>query len=436
MSNLADRRKQRQSRSKKNGGKPVRSLAALDIGAQMTVCLIAETHDDLAGLRVTGLGEQRSMGFEHGVVTNMGALERTIRLAIDRAEQMAGHNISSLNINIAGGDLQCDRICSQITKGMNEITAEDAAKAVSLAQLDWKESVAGQKREALHAVTLGYHIDGTRGISDPRGMYADDFGAELSIVSTKASILKNIKQCIARIGIDVEGITSSPFAASKAVLREEETESGAILIDMGAHTTSFCVYQQGHMQYASGTPYGGIHITRDIAKCLKTTLAAAEKAKARYGSAASHLENEDEYVDIAQLGDDGRLQAAQIARQLLNNVIAARAEEIFQLIKNDLDKSGLDLLETRQVVLTGGGSLLKDIVIPARKIFGIGVRACGSLSLPGLASNGDASPAYACAAGLLHWREYEAPSSRVLDIKTEAETRKFNPLLSWFKQNF
>ncbi|NTW08595.1 MAG: cell division protein FtsA, partial [Anaerolineaceae bacterium] len=92
----------------------------------------------------------------------------------------------------------------------------------------------------------------------------------------------------------------------------------------------------------------------------------------------------------------------QVSRKDLANIIEARVEEIFQLVQQEIKRSGYDGLLPAGMVLTGGSSLLPGIRNIASQVTGLPVRVARPENLVGLVDQLQ-SPAYSTSVGLLRW---------------------------------
>jgi cell division protein FtsA len=98
----------------------------------------------------------------------------------------------------------------------------------------------------------------------------------------------------------------------------------------------------------------------------------------------------------------GEEKATQVSRKELANIIEARVEEIFQLVLQEIKRSGYDGLLPAGMVLTGGSSALPGIRNLASRVLGLPVRIARPENLVGLADQLN-SPAYSTSVGLLNW---------------------------------
>ena len=164
--------------------------------------------------------------------------------------------------------------------GGREVTAQHV-RDVRVAAL---EGFQPQGREVLHSAALGFSVDGTAGIKDPRGMFAETLTASFLVVSAPTAGLRNIVQCVSRSHLNVSAILAAPFAAGLACLVEDEAEQGAMVIDFGAGVTSAAAFWDGGLLHVETLPMGGSRATSDLAQGLGTTFAAAERMKVQHGA--------------------------------------------------------------------------------------------------------------------------------------------------------
>ena len=61
-------------------------------------------------------------------------------------------------------------------------------------------------RAVLHSLPIGYVLDQARGIRDPRGMLAREFGIDMHVVTADASVARNLMLAIERCHLAVEAM--------------------------------------------------------------------------------------------------------------------------------------------------------------------------------------------------------------------------------------
>jgi len=387
--------------------------AALDIGTSKIACFIARL-DEMGQPHVIGIGHQSSEGIRAGLVADMEAVQRSVSAAVITAEQMAGETIDRVIINVAGPQLLSQTVGVTLPLSGREITNNDMDRLVAQAQTMAVEESAENTMELLHTLPVQYMLDGQRGIREPLGMIGHALQADYHLVSAAFGPVRTLETAVARCHLEVERIVAAPLASGLSCLVEDEMDLGCTLIDIGAGTTSIGIFFDGHMIFSDGLPIGGIHITNDIARGLTTTYAHAERLKTLFGSSVVSPLDEREIIDVPQVGEEAPEFANHLPKSNLIQIIQPRLEEIFEMIRARLAKSGMSDMAGRRVVLTGGTSQLPGIRDLAGRILDKQVRLGrplrisrpyqglrgGSPSLIGLAE-ATSGAAFATTAGLL-----------------------------------
>jgi cell division protein FtsA len=265
-------------------------------------------------------------------------------------------------------------------------------------------------RQVIHSIPVGFSIDDSRGILDPRGMVGDRLGVNMHIVTAAIASVRNHTAALDRSHLETEALVVSPYAAGLACLVEDERDLGVTVIDMGGGTTTIGVFFGGNLLFADAVPVGGTHVTNDIARGLSTPLGHAERMKALFGSAISSTLDERETIAVPQIGEEEEGHVNHVPKSLLVSIIAPRLEETFELVRNRLDASGCDQIAGRRVVLTGGACQLHGARELAGLILDKQVRIGRPQRIKGLAESTH-GPAFSTAAGLLHFAISERTES-------------------------
>ena len=372
-------------------------IAALDIGTTKVCCFIARLSGNEETMpQVTGIGHQIAHGLKAGVIIDMEEAEAAILNTVHAAEQMAGETVRHAIINISGGKLlsRSFSVASPVTG--HEITQDDLTRA-------FKQGCAAHpapEQRTLHTIPVSYSIDGSRGIRDPRGMYGEQLGINMHLISAPNGIARNLRTCVERCHLDVVEVVATPYASGLACLVEDEMDLGSVCIDMGGGTTSISVFADGKIVYCSTLPVGGAHVTNDIARGLSTTLAHAERMKTLYGSAIPSINDERDYVDVPLIGEEKHTQPNHVPKSVLNSIIRPRLEEILEMVRDNLEQSGFDRISGQRAVLTGGGSQMQGIRDLAAMILDKQIRIGKPTRIGGLAE-ATGGPAFSACSGLL-----------------------------------
>ena len=110
-------------------------------------------------------------------------------------------------------------------------------------------------------------------------------------------------------------------------------------------------------------------------------------------------------------GENTLLDNRTISRRALNTVVNARLLELFTVIRERLEEMDLVHRLHAGVVLTGGGSRMRNVDMLAEQAFGASVRLGRPIHVDGLEEDPQ-SPSYAAIAGALLYahRNYEEKS--------------------------
>ena len=386
-----------QPKSRRPATRPRGSLiTALDIGTTKICCFIARVEDDRP--RVLGIGHQISRGVRNGGIVDLEATGTSVLNAVHAAEEMAGETIQRVVANLSGGFSASRIIKAEIGITGREITDAEMRRVLEHGYVMREPG----DRQIIHSVPVGFSVDDSRGIRDPRGMLGERLGVNMHVVTASAASVRNQTAAVGRSHLEVEALVVSPYASGLSCLVEDEIGLGVTVIDMGGGTTTIGVFFDGNLIFADYVPVGGMHVTNDIARGLSTGVAHAERMKTLFGTAISASTDEREMIAVPQIGEEDEGHVNHVPKSLLVGIIAPRIEETFELVRNRLEASGFDKVAGRRVVLTGGACQLHGVREFAGLILDKQVRMGRPQRVAGLAE-ATGGPAFATTAGLLHF---------------------------------
>lgn len=222
-----------------------------------------------------------------------------------------------------------------------------------------------------------FTVDGFQGIKDPRGMMGIRLEMRGMLYTGPRTILHNLRKTVERAGVQVENIVISPLALTRSVLNEGEREFGATVIDLGGGQTTVAVMRGQELQYTNIYQEGGDYITNDISKVLTTSKSIAENLKYNYGIAYPQDASDKEKFTVEVIGENAPVE---VTERYLSEVIAARLRQIFDRVKQDLERTrALDL--PGGIVLVGGGAILPGIIELAQEVFGVNTKLLFQIKL-------------------------------------------------------
>jgi len=371
-------------------------VLGLDVGTTKIAAVIGRPTEGRNCWEIIGVGKAAAEGLRKGVVVDINSTVASITRAVHAAETMAGVHVRHAMVGITGGHISSLNSKAQIIISHPDglITEEDVerveenARAVNLPP-DY---------EIINAIPRYYAIDDQVGISNPVGMYGRRLEVETHVVIGLRTLAKNLEKCVEQAGLAMEATVLEPVATARAVLSRDEMDLGVVLLDIGGGTTDIALFVQGSICFTASVPLGGSNVTRDIATGLRTSLAEAERLKLEHGLALAAAAAPEEEVHYRAVGVD---VDQVVSRRLLGEIIEARMEELFVLVRRELAKSPQYRYVGGGVVLSGGGSLLAGVTeLCSRVLDGLSTRRSTPRNITGLVSE-VSNPIYATAVGLM-----------------------------------
>ncbi|HET6312996.1 MAG TPA: cell division protein FtsA [Chloroflexia bacterium] len=430
-----------------------RIIVGIDVGTNKICTIVAEADAGPGNrLNVLGVGAVASEGIAKGMITDIHKASASIAHSLEAAERQSGCRILSAYVSISGNHISSmnsrglvavshpDRII-----GQDDVTrAVDAARAMAIP--------AG--RDVLHVIPRTYTVDGQDGIQNPIGLSGFRLDVETHVVTGANNVRENLVRCVQKADVEVDDLVLSPLASAEAVLTEQEKNMGVVLVDIGHGTTDIAIYADGSVWHSKVVPIGGWHLTNDLVIVFNIPYESAETLKLQYGMAIApgssrHAQREAKAaglgngrvpakgsfaavsangsghgahgvplpVDVlmatvaeeAGLDEGDTLEAEtfegnlrRISRDELNEVMAARLDQLFGLVGDEIRRSGYEGLLPAGMVLTGGVAQMSNIEALAAGKLRLPVRMGHPRRIGGLADVFD-SPAYATGVGLILW---------------------------------
>ncbi|HEV3375172.1 MAG TPA: cell division protein FtsA [Candidatus Acidoferrum sp.] len=368
-------------------------VVGLDIGSTKTCALIAEIDEEQ--VKFLALGAAESKGLRKGLIVNLDSTVSSIRRAVEEAEGVAGVPVEAALVGVAGAHVRGVNSRGGVTLGhrARDIERDDVRRAIDAA----RNIALPEDREVLHVLPHEFIVDAQVGIRDAIGMVGQRLEANVHLVTSSVAATQNLVTAANRAGILVIDTVLEPLASAESCLTQDERELGCCLLDIGGGTTELIVYGGGVVRHTSAVPVGGDHFTNDLAVGLRTPIPEAEKIKRKHGCVSASFLAEDGAIEIASVGDR---PPRTIFARMLTDIIEPRAMELLSLIRDDLQRAGLNGQIPAGFVLAGGGARLRGLDEMAEHGFHLPVRIAepkGLADLPELV----AQPEYATVVGLV-----------------------------------
>lgn len=330
-------------------------IVGLDIGTTKITVLVGKK-DQFGKLDILGIGKAVSNGVMRGVVANIDKTVSSIKVAVAQAESESGVKIDEVYVGIAGqhikslqhrGEMVRDEIIEEISKDDLDKLNDNMFKLVTI-----------PGEEVIHVIPQEYTIDGEDFIQDPKGMAGVKIEANFHIITGKVAAVKNIMRCVHKAGLTPKNLILEPFASAVAVLDNDELQEGVCLVDIGGGTTDVAIFLDGIIRHTSVIPFGGKVITKDIKQGLQILEKQAEMLKIKFGSAMSSYTKENVIISIPGLRGK---EPKEVSVKNLSSIIESRMKEIIDLVNYQIKSSGFHDKLMTGIVITGGGSKLRNL---------------------------------------------------------------------------
>ncbi len=386
-----------------------RIVAALDIGSSKITTLIGQVLTDQVTfentVNIIGAASAIAKGVKKGQIVDIEqAVEATI-VSVEAAERMAGFNLNSAYVSVGGGHIASQNSTGvvAISDPQGEVGPEDvnrvieAARAISLPT----------SRQIIHVMPREFIVDGEAGVKDPIGMTGVRLEVETHLITASVASLKNLTKTIHEVGVVTEENVFAGLASSCAVLSETEKELGCVLVDIGGGTTSIAAFVDGALSYSGTIPVGAKNVTNDLAIGLRVSLDTAEKIKL----SLSGKPKEGAKSDLVEITDESSQTKKVSKRTLTEGIIRPRLNEIFTMIRLDLEKAGVINKIPSGAVVTGGGALTVGVADSAKRMLSVPVRIGQPGGVGGLIDD-IMNPAFAGAVGLILYGASRSPQTK------------------------
>jgi cell division protein FtsA len=405
-------------------------LAGIDIGSSKIATIVGITSSESPEIRIIGFNISPSRGVKKGLIVDIEQVTGAVEESVEKAERMAGHKITQAFVSVGGphiASLNSHGIVA-VSSPNGEIVGEDVARVIDAARAISLSTT----RQIIEVSPREYSVDGQTGINNPIGMSGVRLEVDTHIITASATNLKNIDRCLEDLGILNSGYIFAGLASSEAILTDTEKDLGVAVVDVEGGKMDMCIFVEGALSHSVSIPIGAKHITNDIAVGLRVSLESAEKIKMFLSKNAKAIhesfkkKSSDKKIDFSQLMLPEQLGDVT-PKTVLDGIIGPRLEEIYNLIGEEIDKSGFGKQIPSGLVITGGGAQTIGMIEMGRKYLGLPIRVGVSNKLTGLTDE-IMDPQFASVAGLIYYGN--------MGTEHEGETQKnFNKVLKDFSLN-
>lgn len=308
-------------------------VTGIDIGTHTIRVVVAELAKGSYSPRIIGTASTESKGLRHGYIVNHTDAMRSIRYAVDMAEESSGESIKSAYLSIGG--ISLESVSSEesilISRADNEVTELDVQKVIAISE----ERANLINKRIIETVPISYKLDGKEVFGNPVGMKGTKLEVKTFFITCMDQHINDLISATEDGGVDVEDVIPAPIAASLVALTKRQRAVGCVLANIGAETVSIAVFEEDIPLSLEVFSIGSTDITNDIALGFQIPL--------------------DEAEEVKMIGSD------TFSKRKLEEIIEARLADIFELIDAHLKKVNRNALLPAGIILTGGGAGISTI---------------------------------------------------------------------------
>ncbi len=334
----------------------------LDAGSTYTRCVISLLEDQ--HLRLVGYGSVPSRGWSKSRITDQQAVSECVLAAVEQAEAMAGTAIETVVAGLGGLTARGANSRGRMDFGRpREVEQRDINRAMDRAMhIQLQED-----RMVLQLLPQDFVVDDQPGFHDPRNMMASVIEANAHLITISAQEHSNLVGAINRAHLSVDETVYEAIAACYASVLPSDRRDGVALIDIGAHSTEVVCYYGESAQIVASLRICGDHFSRDIAHAFRIPVESAAIVKHEFGGAVSQGTAENSTVELPLVEAYGR-EAREAPRKMLNEILESRTVELFEMVRAELARAGMQRAISSGLVIAGGGALLPGICDVAERV--------------------------------------------------------------------
>lgn len=327
-----------------------KTIVAIELGSSKISGVAGQIQYD-GSLRVMAYASVPSSScIRHGAVYNLDKTANAIAEVVERLNTILSTKIEKVYVgyNAKGLKSVIGRVEHRFDEEtvVNQEVLDDMFQQCSEIEYDGYVNLFQESQE--------YVVDNKRGTeTDPMGVACRSLEGNYLNILLKKQVADYIAQCFMAAQVEIIDGYVAPMVQADAVLTDDDRQQGCVLVDYGADTTTVSVYKNGLLRFLRVIPLGSALITRDLSAILKIEMDQAEQLKCTYGL-CNLIGSQDNRETIVI--NDRKLSLNEIGE-----IIEARNEEIIRNVINQIKASGYSEVLYAGMVLTGGGSQLRQL---------------------------------------------------------------------------
>lgn len=315
-------------------------IVGIDVGTHKTRVLVARISKDSPNPIIIGMGISDTHGLRHGYVEDLALVVKSIKRAVSEAEKQSAVSIRKAYVGLGGSTLSTVVSIGNtiVSRSDGEVTGLDIEKALK----ESENALTLANKRVIYSIPLEYRIDGKEVPGNPEGMHGVKLEVKALFVTGFTRHIDDLEAALLELGIETIDIFPAPIALSRVALSDKQKAVGVGLVDIGAESLSFAVFENNRLLALHIFAIGSSDITNDIALGLRISLEEAENTK--LGVVTQNI----------------------FPKKKIDDIIIARLGDMFELIQSYLKKMKRNELLPAGIVLAGNGSFAHNTLETAK----------------------------------------------------------------------
>ncbi|MGL6131704.1 MAG: cell division protein FtsA [Fusobacteriaceae bacterium] len=318
----------------------------VEVGNAKVKVLVGELYENGTKIKVLAYAESESEGIKKSQIENPENLKNVVQSAIKKVQLQTEHQIEDIILGMSSVNTRSKTINKKINFQETEIQEIHIEQLFSEAAKDILKSGERILKKELYNI----RVNNSGIVRNPIGMIGKEIQGDIHFICVDELELGNYEEVINRSGFHVEQILLNSIGSAEAVLDEEEKEKGVALVDIGEGLTDILIFKNSKLIYSKSIPLGAMHYINDLAYILEVSKIEAIEVLKKF---EEYKENEKYF-----LISSGR----KFTISHIKNIIDARTGDITKFILETIEESGFNGYLGRGIVLTGGASLIDELI--------------------------------------------------------------------------
>jgi cell division protein FtsA len=345
-------------------------IGIIELGDVNLKCLIFKINKE-NNLEILSSVVTESDGIQNELVVNLKKASNAIRSIISKAEKIANISLKKINVVFEQPDFLCTNFSKHKKIDGSKIQRHDIE---FLLREGKKQLTLNDKTQSIiHIFNHNYIVDGKIFAEEPIEVFADTLSHEMTFITAPINNLKNINQAFIECDIEIERLISQTFALGAKLFDSNELRSGSVLINLESKKISLGIFKNLALVHSTTSSFGIDYITSDISKVCSLNLEEAEKIINNFDFSFQNNQNlfdENNYLkSIFFIKSNFR----KISKKLILDVVKARLDEIFEMLKKQLFIPGFNFNSGFNFLLVGEGTKLSNLGIYTANFFSLNV---------------------------------------------------------------